>query len=88
VLVITVERPEPGQRIFTLEREFTRPLRYKILQTAARLTRAARQRQLKIQASWPWAADIVTAWTASAPSRTRSDQHNVPRPGETRARGP
>ena len=29
---------------------------------AARLTLSARQRRLKIQASWPWAADIVTAW--------------------------
>jgi hypothetical protein len=37
-------------------------LRYKILHAAARLTRGGRTRQLKIQASWPWAADIVTAW--------------------------
>ncbi len=32
------------------------------LLAAARLTRGARGRQLKIQASWPWARDIVTAW--------------------------
>jgi hypothetical protein len=37
-------------------------LRYKILHAAARITRGARQRQLRIQASWPWAADIVTAF--------------------------
>ena len=37
-------------------------LRYRILHAAARLTRGGRQRHLKIQASWPWAADIVTAW--------------------------
>jgi hypothetical protein len=36
-------------------------LRYKILHTAARLTHGGRRRQLKIQASWPWAEDIVTA---------------------------
>ncbi|MGO8978014.1 MAG: hypothetical protein ACLQER_01790 [Streptosporangiaceae bacterium] len=37
-------------------------LRYKILHTAARITRGARRRRLKIQATWPWAADIVTAF--------------------------
>jgi hypothetical protein len=37
-------------------------LRYRILHTAARLTRSSRQRRLKIQASWPWATEIVTAW--------------------------
>ena len=37
-------------------------LRYKILHATARITRGARRRQLKIQASWPWADDIVTAW--------------------------
>jgi len=37
-------------------------LRYRILHAAARLTRGGRQRRLKIQASWPWADDIVTAW--------------------------
>ncbi|MGI9005856.1 MAG: transposase [Streptosporangiaceae bacterium] len=36
-------------------------LRYRILHAAARITRSARKRRLKIQASWPWAADIVTA---------------------------
>jgi hypothetical protein len=37
-------------------------LRYRILHAAARLTRGARQRRLRIQATWPWAADITTAW--------------------------
>ncbi len=37
-------------------------LRYRILHAAARLTRGGRRRRLKIQASWPWAADILTAW--------------------------
>jgi len=37
-------------------------LRYKILHTAARITRGARRRRLKIQATWPWAEAITTAW--------------------------
>jgi hypothetical protein len=37
-------------------------LRYRILHAAARLTRGGRQRHLRIQATWPWAADITTAW--------------------------
>jgi hypothetical protein len=37
-------------------------LRYRILHAAARLTRGGRQRRLNIQVTWPWAADIVTAW--------------------------
>ena len=37
-------------------------LRYRILHPAARLTRGGRRRRLNIQATWPWAADIVTAW--------------------------
>ena len=37
-------------------------LRYRILHTAARLARSGRRRRLKIAASWPWAAAIVTAW--------------------------
>jgi Transposase DDE domain group 1 len=37
-------------------------VRYRILHAAARLTRGGRRRRLNIQASWPWAVDIVTAW--------------------------
>jgi cation diffusion facilitator CzcD-associated flavoprotein CzcO len=37
-------------------------LRYKILHAAARITGGARRRQLRIRATWAWAADIVTAW--------------------------
>ena len=37
-------------------------LRYRILHTAARLARSGRRRRLKIAATWPWAAAIVTAW--------------------------
>jgi hypothetical protein len=37
-------------------------LRYRILHAAARLARGARRRHLKIQASWPWAEAITTAW--------------------------
>jgi hypothetical protein len=46
----------------SLARAEPKTLRYRILHAAARLTRGARRRQLRIQASWPWAADIVTAF--------------------------
>jgi hypothetical protein len=45
-----------------LARAEPKTLRYKILHAAARVTRGARRRQLRIQATWPWAADIVTAF--------------------------
>jgi hypothetical protein len=45
-----------------LARAEPKTLRYKILHAAARITRGARRRQLRIQATWPWAADIVTAF--------------------------
>jgi hypothetical protein len=45
-----------------LARAEPKTLRYRILHAAARLTRSGRQRRLNIQADWPWAADIVTAW--------------------------
>ena len=45
-----------------LARAEPKTLRYKILHAAARLVRSARRRQLKIQASWPWAHGIVTAF--------------------------
>ena len=38
-------------------------LRYRILHTAARLTRGQRRRHLAIPAIWPWARAITTAWT-------------------------
>ena len=37
-------------------------LRYRILHAAARLARGGRRRRLKIDSSWPWAADIMTVW--------------------------
>jgi hypothetical protein len=45
-----------------LARAEPKTLRYRILHAAARLTHGARQRRLNIQAAWPWAADITTAW--------------------------
>jgi Transposase DDE domain group 1 len=45
-----------------LARAEPKTLRYRLLHAAARLTRGGRQRSLNIQADWPWAADIVTAW--------------------------
>jgi hypothetical protein len=46
----------------TLAKAEPKTLRYRILHAAARLTRGGRRRHLRIQATWPWAADIVTAW--------------------------
>jgi hypothetical protein len=37
-------------------------LRYRVLHAAARLVRGGRRRRLRIQASWPWAEAITTAW--------------------------
>ena len=39
-----------------------RTLRYRVLHAAARLVRGGRRRHLKIQATWPWAEAITTAW--------------------------
>ena len=33
-----------------------------MLHAAARLVRGGRRRRLKIQATWPWAEAITTAW--------------------------
>jgi hypothetical protein len=41
-------------------------LRYRLLHVAARLTRSARQTRLRIAEHWPWATDLVTAFTRLA----------------------
>jgi hypothetical protein len=41
-------------------------LRYRVLHTAARLTRGQRRRWLRIPATWPWAAQITAAFTRIA----------------------
>jgi Transposase DDE domain group 1 len=46
----------------SLARAEPKTLRYRVLHTAARLARGGRRRQLKIQATWPWATDIEEAW--------------------------
>ncbi|MGH3272774.1 MAG: transposase [Streptosporangiaceae bacterium] len=57
-------------RLLTLDGELARAepktLRYRILHAAARLTRTARRRRLKIAATWPWVHAIATAWTRIA----------------------
>ena len=45
-----------------LARAEPKTLRYRLLHAAAKLTRGGRQRRLNISATWPWAADITTAW--------------------------
>jgi hypothetical protein len=41
-------------------------LRYRLLHVPARLTRTARRTRLRVAGSWPWAADLVTAFTRLA----------------------
>ena len=36
--------------------------RYRVLHVAARITRGARQTQLRIDATWRWAHSIAAAW--------------------------
>jgi hypothetical protein len=38
-------------------------LRYRLLHTAARITHSGRRTWLRIAESWPWATDLVTAYT-------------------------
>lgn len=45
-----------------LARAEPKTLRYRVLHAAARLVRGGRKRRLKIQATWPWAEAITTAW--------------------------
>jgi Transposase DDE domain group 1 len=37
-------------------------LRYRLLHTAARITRSGRRTWLRIAETWPWATDLVTAY--------------------------
>jgi hypothetical protein len=48
-----------------------------MLHAAARLTRGSRQRYLKIQASWAWAADIVNTWNLISALPHAPDQHKA-----------
>jgi hypothetical protein len=52
-------RSQPG-----LARAEITTFRYRVLHVAARITRSARQQRLRIDATWRWAAQIVTAWQA------------------------
>jgi hypothetical protein len=45
-----------------LARAEPKTLRYRVLHAAARLVRGGRKRRLKIQATWPWAEAITSAW--------------------------
>ena len=38
-------------------------LRYRLLHTAARITRGQRRRHLKIPETWPWASELAAAFT-------------------------
>lgn len=57
-------------QILALDGELARAepkrLRYRVLHTAARLTRGQRRRWLRIQSSWPWATQITAAFNRIA----------------------
>ena len=38
-------------------------LRYRLWHTAGRISRHARRLRLRLQRTWPWAADLVRAFT-------------------------
>jgi hypothetical protein len=46
-----------------LARAEPKKLRYRLLHVAARITRSARRTRLRIATHWPWATDLVTAFT-------------------------
>ncbi|MEU0313339.1 transposase [Nocardioides sp. NPDC006273] len=41
-------------------------LRHRLLHVLARLTRLARQRRLRLRASWPWIDDVVRVFASIA----------------------
>ncbi|WP_052688862.1 transposase [Williamsia herbipolensis] len=38
-------------------------LRYRLLHTPAHLVHTARKRLMRLPDTWPWTADIISAWT-------------------------
>jgi len=46
----------------TLAKAEPKTLRYRLLHTAARLTRGQRRLWLRLQQSWPWARDLAAAF--------------------------
>jgi hypothetical protein len=50
----------------TMAKAEPKKLRYRLLHVAARITRSARQTRLRIPATWPWATDLVTAFSRLA----------------------
>ena len=60
-----------------LTRAEPKTLRYRILRATAKLARGGRRLRLKIDTSWPWANDIVTAWNRSPPCRRPPDQRQA-----------
>jgi hypothetical protein len=46
-----------------LARAEPKTLRYRLWHTAGRISRHARRLRLRLQRTWPWAADLVRAFT-------------------------
>ena len=49
-----------------LARAEPKKLRYRLLHTAARITRGGRQLRLRIDRHWPWAGHLAAAFTRLA----------------------
>jgi len=66
----------PSPRV-TWPKRSRRPRATHVLHAAARFVRGGRRGTLKMAATWPWAAQITTAWQRTRPSRTPPDQHKT-----------
>ena len=63
-------------------------LRYRLLHVAARLAFHARTATLRLQASWPWAADLAAAFSALGVPRTSLTRRTPPRTNPLPAHAP
>ncbi len=63
-------------------------LRYRLLHVAARITRSARQTRLRIAANWPWAGQLVAAFTRLAALPLTAQLNTGPTPTNPRRRNP
>ena len=63
-------------------------LRYRLLHTAARIIRGQRRTVIKIDASWPWAAELAAAFSRLADPTTPAGLTSQPAPAHPRPRTP
>src|SRR4051812_33045902 len=61
-----------------LARAEWKAIRYRLLHTAARITRGSRRLYLRLQVDWPWALALAHAFTVLAASPSRSPPEHPP----------